>query len=33
VASGIYVVGKVVVRDALEQERRQQQLRGERHEM
>ncbi|GMF37676.1 unnamed protein product [Phytophthora fragariaefolia] len=32
VASGVYVVGKVVVRDALEQERRQQQLRGERHE-
>ncbi|RLN21441.1 hypothetical protein BBJ28_00017967 [Nothophytophthora sp. Chile5] len=28
VASGVYVVGKVVVRDALEQERRQQQLRG-----
>ncbi|ETL78964.1 hypothetical protein L917_20287 [Phytophthora nicotianae] len=32
VASGVYVVGKVVVRDALEQERRQQQLRGERQE-
>ncbi|TDH68775.1 hypothetical protein CCR75_000486 [Bremia lactucae] len=29
VASGFYVVGKIVVRNALEQERRQQQLRGE----
>ncbi|KAL3674231.1 hypothetical protein V7S43_000189 [Phytophthora oleae] len=32
VASGVYVVGKVVVRDALEQERRQQQIRGERQQ-
>ncbi|RLN49931.1 hypothetical protein BBJ29_001681 [Phytophthora kernoviae] len=32
VASGVYVVGKVVVRDALEQERRQQQLRNERQQ-
>ncbi|CAI5702851.1 hypothetical protein KXD40_004174 [Peronospora effusa] len=31
VASGVYVIGKVVVRDALEQERRQQ-LRGERQD-
>ncbi|KAG7396231.1 hypothetical protein PHYBOEH_002611 [Phytophthora boehmeriae] len=32
VASGVYVVGKMVVRDALEQERRQQQLRNERQQ-